>query len=76
MEKIKRKNWWMVIMGTVLFLGAGLVLNDGYKKFLFRQETVLTIGVFSDSYWEVQNGYSYRILEDAKIGRASCRERV
>lgn len=65
MEKIKRKNWWMVIMGTVLFLGAVLVLNDGYKKFLFRQETVLTIGVFSDSYWEVQNGYSYRILEDA-----------
>ncbi len=65
MEKIKRKNWWMVIMGTVLFLGAVLVLNDDYKKFLFRQETVLTIGVFSDSYWEVQNGYSYRILEDA-----------
>ena len=52
-------------MGTVLFLGAVLVLNDDYKKFLFRQETVLTIGVFSDSYWEVQNGYSYRILEDA-----------
>ena len=21
--------------------------------------------MFSDSYWEVQNGYSYRILEDA-----------
>lgn len=26
---------------------------------------VVTIGVFSDSYWEVQNGYSYRILDDA-----------
>ena len=26
---------------------------------------MVTIGVFSDSYWEVQNGYSYHILEDA-----------
>lgn len=52
-------------MGTVLFLGAVLLMNDSYKKIPFRQDTVLTIGVFSDSYWEVPNGYSYRILEDA-----------
>ena len=26
---------------------------------------VITIGVFSDSFWGVQNGYSYRILDDA-----------
>ncbi|MDE6203126.1 MAG: extracellular solute-binding protein [Lachnospiraceae bacterium] len=65
MDKIKHKNSWMTIIGAVLFLGAVFIMNDGYKKIPFRQDTVLTIGVFSDSYWEVQNGYSYQILEDA-----------
>ena len=32
---------------------------------LSGKDEVITVGVFSDSYWEVQNGYSYQILEDA-----------
>ena len=55
----------MIPVGAVLLLIAVIIMSDGYKKIPFRQDTVLTIGVISDSYWEVQNGYSYRILEDA-----------
>lgn len=55
----------MIPFGAVLLLIAVIIMSDGYKKISFRQDTVLTVGVISDSYWEVQNGYSYRILEDA-----------
>ena len=36
-----------------------------YRKFIPEKKDTLTIGVFSDSYWEVQNGYSYQIVNDA-----------
>lgn len=65
MDKIKRRNGWTIAVGAALLLIAMIIMSDGYRKFSFRQETVLTVGVISDSYWEVQNGYSYRILEDA-----------
>jgi len=61
----KRKNIEKAILGTALLLTALFFLWDGNKKTFFRQNTVITIGAFSDSYWDVQNGYSYQILEDA-----------
>ncbi len=42
-----------------------MIVSDTYKKLPWRHEDVIRIGVFSDSYWEVQNGYSYQILDDA-----------
>ncbi|MDE6055872.1 MAG: extracellular solute-binding protein, partial [Lachnospiraceae bacterium] len=41
------------------------IYSDEYQKLPIFDHEAITIGVFSDSYWEVQNGYSYRILEDA-----------
>lgn len=49
----------------VLALFIWLVSGDGFRRLPWQGETRLTIGVFSDSYWEVQNGYSYQILNDA-----------
>lgn len=43
---------WMTASGT-------------YRKLPWFYEDVIRIGVFSDSYWEVQNGYSCQILDDA-----------
>ena len=43
----------------------GLIATDNYKKLPGFHKDVLQIGVFSDSYWEVQNGWAYRIAEDA-----------
>lgn len=42
-----------------------MLAGNGYKKLPMFRDDVITIGVFSDSYWEVQNGYSYRIIDDA-----------
>lgn len=66
MEKIhNQRNLICGILGVLLLLYALCIYFDGYKKIPLSEEKTLTVGVFSDSYWEVQNGYSYRILEDA-----------
>ena len=60
-----KKSSWGVIGAGLLMLTALVIANGGKGHHLFGRETVITVGVFSDSYWEVQNGYSYQILEDA-----------
>lgn len=64
MDKIERRNIWIILLGCGLFLTALFIMWLGSFSFSGKEE-VITIGVFSDSYWEVQNGYSYQILEDA-----------
>ena len=64
MDKIERRNIWIILLGCGLFLTALFIMLLGSFSFSGKEE-VITIGVFSDSYWEVQNGYSYQILEDA-----------
>lgn len=63
-NEVKRRNIVFSILGSVLFLAALAVLRRGSLAPAGKEE-VITIGIFSDSYWEVQNGYSYQILEDA-----------
>lgn len=65
MDRVKWRNRGIAIAGTVLFITALIIMSDSGRKIFSRKDTVITVGVFSDSYWEVQNGYSYRILEDA-----------
>lgn len=64
MDKIERRNIWIILLGCGLLLTALFIMWLGSFSFSGKVE-VITIGVFSDSYWEVQNGYSYQILEDA-----------
>lgn len=64
-NRVKKKNLVLAIACTMLLLGSlFLYLGTGSKISVQRERTV-TIGCFSDSYWEVPNGYSYQILEDA-----------
>ena len=50
---------------ALLLLVLWTVVSDVYKKIpCFGGKDVITVGVFSDSYWEVQNGHAYQILED------------
>ncbi|MDO4343914.1 MAG: extracellular solute-binding protein [Eubacteriales bacterium] len=66
MDTIRRnKNIAAGALCACLLIAAGLVYGDAGKVFPAARTKVITIGVFSDSYWEVQNGYSYHILEDA-----------
>lgn len=64
MKKIRRTYIKAGVCGLMLLV-IWLIAGGAYKKLPMFQKDVITIGVFSDSYWEVQNGYSYRILEDA-----------
>lgn len=61
----KEKNVAKVIILGVLLLVLILIHKNELQKFLERNKNEITIGVFSDSYWDVQNGYSYQILDDA-----------
>lgn len=67
MEKtgIGKKNIAALISCTVLLVVSFLIYSGIYKTLQPGRETVLSVGVFSDSYWNVQNGYSHRILNDA-----------
>ncbi len=64
-NKNRRKDRVLGLLAAALLLGCLLLYTDGYLIFLENAKNIITIGVFSDSYWEVQNGYSYQILEDA-----------
>lgn len=64
MKIMKKRNGCFLICGSVLFLIALMVMWCDFSS-IFMKDEVITVGVFSDSYWEVQNGYSYQILEDA-----------
>ena len=62
-KKQKIRNYILVITACVLLLITfSLLFGKGFGK---QGQKTLTVGVFSDSYWEVQNGYSYQIPEDA-----------
>lgn len=50
---------------ALLLVSFWVIINNTYRKLPMFHEDVITVGVFSDSYWEVQNGYSYQILDDA-----------
>lgn len=49
---------------VILLIVIWMIASDSYKKLPGFYKDVIRIGVFSDSYWDVQNGYSYKILED------------
>lgn len=62
---VYKRNLAALILCCLLLVCAVVVQKDIYKSIHPNHERVITIGVFSDSYWEVQNGYSYYILNDA-----------
>ncbi len=62
----QRKNLAAGILCGILLFFSLMIYRDWYRLPFFSDgEKTITIGVFSDSYWEVQNGYSCRILDDA-----------
>lgn len=61
----ERKNRIIGIVCVLLLAYTGLLFLDICNVGKKEKEDTVTVGVFSDSYWEVQNGYSYRILDDA-----------
>ena len=63
-EIIKSRKLRVVI--SILIAAAALFIITGQvKRIRSSKEKVLTLGVFSDSYWGVQNGYANKIIDDA-----------
>ena len=61
---IKRRRFRVGI--SILIAAAALFIVTGQVRRLnLSKDKVLTIGVFSDSYWGVQSGYANRIIDDA-----------
>lgn len=51
---------------SILIAAAALFLmTNQLKRITFTKEKILKIGVFSDNYWGVQNGYANKIIDDA-----------
>lgn len=59
-----KKNLILGVISGILLVLTCLIYYD-IRPGREDEKNTITIGVFSDSYWEVQNGYSYCILEDA-----------
>lgn len=62
---MKTRNRAAAVVCGVLCLAVWLVWSGAYRQIRGGEEEKLTVGVFSDSYWDVQNGYSYKIVDDA-----------
>lgn len=54
-----------IVLIALLLLILGMVSTGQLKKLCHLTDRTLTVGVFSDSYWDVQNGYAYQIINDA-----------
>ena len=61
---MKTRNRAAAVVCGVLCLAVWLVWSGAYRQIRGGEEEKLTVGVFSDSYWDVQNGYSYKIVDD------------
>ena len=63
-EFIKKRRFRVII--SILIASAAIFILTGQKRRInFSGEKVLTVGVFSDSYWGVQSGYANKIIDDA-----------
>lgn len=49
----------------IIALAALFIMTGQYRKVRFSGDKVLTVGVFSDNYWGIQNGNANRIIDDA-----------
>lgn len=65
MERNRKRSQLLCVQCALLTAILAVIYTDAYRQLPLHGKRTLTVGVFSDSYWEVQNGYSYRILEDA-----------
>ena len=64
-DKTTRRYVTRIGIFLVLLFILWLIAGNGYRRLPWLYEDVVRIGVFSDSYWEAQNGYAYRIVDDA-----------
>ena len=56
-----RKNkYWLSLFLLIVFI---LLRTDWWRTLPFHHKNVLTVGVFSDSYWNQQNGNQHKFID-------------
>ena len=63
---MEKKRWPRLLVVVLLVVFSAILLSGIYGKWgISRNGKKITIGVFAGSYWDIENGYYYRILDDA-----------
>ena len=57
-DEVRKKYGIRAGLCAFLLLFLWMIASDAYKMLPGFYENVIRVGVFSDSYWKVQNGYS------------------
>lgn len=52
-------------ISVIIALAALLITTGQYRRIRFSKDMVLTVGVFSDNYWGIQNGHANKIIDNA-----------
>ena len=60
-----KKRRFRVILSVLIAIAAFFILTGRAGNINLSRERVLTVGVFSDSYWGVQSGNANKIIDDA-----------
>ena len=58
-----RRNKLIAVLFLVVLVT--ILLSGVYLNWIPRKKKTLTVGVFAGSYWEIENGHYYQILDDA-----------
>ena len=53
-----KRNLVIGVLCALLCAAVWIIESDAYRAFMPEDSRKITVGVFSDSYCEVQNGYS------------------
>ena len=52
-------------ISVIIALAALFITTGQYRRIRFSKDMVLTVGVFSDNYWGIQNGHANKIIDNA-----------
>ena len=64
-SKFLKTRRFRVALSILIAAAALFLMTNQLRRISFSKEKVLKIGVFSDNYWGVQNGYANKIIDDA-----------
>ncbi len=60
-----RQRLRRLTVAVLLILISLIILSGVYRKWGFHRQKKIVVGVFAGSYWDIENGYYYRILDEA-----------
>lgn len=63
--KSANHKFWRIALAGLFILIPAIILSGIYRKWGLNRQKKIVVGVFAGSYWDIENGYYYRILDEA-----------